>query len=211
MIMQEYLNGNNLGELLNFLYPNGEWIEDKVLSKEIFEKRANANKKEKIQKRKFRADYRNEEYSIVVEFDGLPHYQDCSVYWNDIDRENYYTELGYKFIQIPYFIQPTKEIVKTYFGIDIEESLTIKKNGFNLINGKLNKNCPASFSELGIRRFMCEFNRLDIITQIEIIDTLYQNYRLVEISMMVLPLSLIDFLSFQITEKDKKYNEHFKL
>lgn len=60
-------------------------------------------------------------------------------------------------------------------------------------------------------KFISEFNRFDIETQNEIIDTLYQNYAIVGLSMYVLPLSLIDFLSFEITEEDRKYNEHFKL
>lgn len=159
----------------------------------------------------FRPDYRNEEESIIVEFDGIAHYQDSNVYFNDIMRQIYYEELGYKFIQIPYFIQPTKNVIKELFNINVKSDLTDKQNGFNTFNGKLNKHLPSSFCESGIRRFISEFNRFDIETQNEIIDTLYQNYAIVDLSMYVLPLSLIDFLSFEITEEDKKYNEHFKL
>lgn len=211
MIMKEYLNENNLEKLLKYLYPNTTWIKNKVIPKEIYEKRIKTNKEAILGRRLFRPDYRNEEESIVVEFDGIAHYQDTNVYFNDIMRQVYYEELGYKFIQIPYFIQPTKKVVKELFNIDVKSDLTEKKNGFNVFNGKLNKHLPASFSELGVRRFISEFNRFDIETQNEIIDTLYQNYAIVGLSIYVLPLSLIDFLSFEITEEDRKYNEHFKL
>lgn len=44
MIMKEYLNENNLEELLKYLYPNTTWIKNKVIPKEIYEERVKKNK-----------------------------------------------------------------------------------------------------------------------------------------------------------------------
>lgn len=210
MKMEEYLNEKNLGSLLEYLYPNGEWIHNKNISKETFEKRAKKSK-EQLERRMFRPDYRNEELSLIVEFDGLDHYQSAPIFWNDIVKKTYYESLGYKFIQIPYYLQPTKSVVKEFFGVNVDENLTNLKNGFNIVNDKPNRSLPASFSESGVRRFISEFNRLDIETQNQILETLYDNYAMLGLSMNVLPLSLIDILSFEITDEDKEYNKNFKL
>lgn len=210
MIITEYLNEKNLEEVLKFLYPNSNWIKNKMIPNDIFERRSNKFENP-IQKRMFKPDYRSEEDSIIVEFDGIAHYQNSSVFWNDLDKKDYYEGLGYKFIQIPYFIQPTKEVVKVYFDIEVEKDLTDKKNGFNIENGKLNKNMPSSFSEDGVRRFISEFNSLDIVSQGEVRDTLNQNRVLSGIWMRVLPLSLIEFFEITLEEEEEKYNEHFQL
>lgn len=206
-MFKEYLNESNLQVLLEYLYPNGSWVRNKVIPKDIYLKRSN----DSTERRMFRADYRNEEESIVVEFDGIAHYQDPLVMNNDINKRIYYEELGYEFIQIPYFFQPTKSVIKELFNIQIQNDLTEMKNGFNVVNGKPNKSLPAAFSENGVRRFISEFNMLDISSQNEIIETLFDNYSLIKSSMSVLPLSLIDFLEFEITEEDKKFNENFEL
>lgn len=216
MKVDGYLNEKNLLELLEYLYPETSWIHNKVIPKDIVKKRLKGSEHEDgmyeyLLKRKFRADYRSEELSIVVEFDGISHYQSSEVMWNDISKTLYYESLGYTFIQIPYFVQPKIEIIKQYFNKDIEESLTEKMNGFNIDGVKLNRNLPSSFSEDGVRRFMTEFINFDEKVQDEVLFTLYQNYSLVGNSMRVLPLSLIKFLMFDISDEDKIYNYHFAL
>lgn len=211
MIMKEYLNEKNLGQMLEYLYPDSIWIHNETIPGDITEMRSNINKLKNFKRRRFRPDYRNEKDSIIVEFDGITHYQSSVAYWNDIERKIYYNELGYELIQIPYFVQPTKEILKLYFGIDIDSDLTEKLNGFNVINNKSNRNLPSSFSEDGIRRFINEFKEFDDIVQNEIMSTLYQNYVIEGISLKILPLSLMKFLNFQVTDKDKEYNESFVL
>lgn len=220
MKVDGYLNEKNLLEVLEYLYPETSWIHNKVIPKDIVKERLKGSEHEHehedgmyeyLLKRKFRADYRSEELSIVVEFDGISHYQSSEVMWNDISKTLYYESLGYTFIQIPYFVQPTIEIIKQYFNKDIEESLTEKMNGFNIDGVKLNRNLPSSFSEDGVRRFMTEFINFDEKVQDEVLFTLYQNYSLVGNSMRVLPLSLIKFLMFDISDEDKIYNYHFAL
>lgn len=216
MKVDGYLNEKNLLEVLEYLYPETSWIHNKVIPKDIVKERLKGSEHEDgmyeyLLKRKFRADYRSEELSIVVEFDGISHYQSSEVMWNDISKTLYYESLGYTFIQIPYFVQPTIEIIKQYFNKDIEESLTEKMNGFNIDGVKLNRNLPSSFSEDGVRRFMTEFINFDEKVQDEVLFTLYQNYSLVGNSMRVLPLSLIKFLMFDISDEDKIYNYHFAL
>lgn len=215
MFKGEYLNESNLQVLLEFLYPNGTWVKNQTIPKEVYSKRALIAEELTLGRRMFRPDYRNEEESIIVEFDGIAHYQDSQVIFNDISKEIYYEELGYKFIQIPYFVQPTKSVVKEFFNIEVENDLTDMKNGFNIVNGKLNKSLPASFSEHGVRRFISEFNRLDISSQNQIIESLYENYSLSLSSTIsaisVLPVSLINFLEFELVERDKEYLKHFVL
>lgn len=211
-----YLSEKNLLKVLEYLYPEENWVHNKAIPKEIVKERLRENEHEPdiyeyLLKRKFRADYRSEELSIVVEFDGIQHYQSSEAMWNDANKIFYYESLGYTFIQIPYFVQPTIEIVKQYFNKDIEESLTEKMNGFNIDNEKLNRNLPSSFSEDGVRRFMVEFINFDEKVKDEILFTLYQNYSLAGNSMRVLPLSLIRFLMFDISDEDKLYNYNFAL
>lgn len=67
-----------------------------------------------------RPDYRSETLKMIVEFNGLPHYQYPDVILNDERKLQIYQNNGYKTIAIPYFIQLDREAVKILFNKDLE-------------------------------------------------------------------------------------------
>lgn len=92
-----------LDEYLNVIFPDTEWIHDKPLGY------VNG-----VYCRK-RPDYRCESLKLIVEFDGLPHYQNIDVIINDENNTLFYEHLGYTVVRIPYFIQLTNKAVETLF------------------------------------------------------------------------------------------------
>lgn len=50
---------------------------------------------------------RSESLKLIVEIDGLPHYQNPIVILKDKEKTKLYEEFGYKVVRIPYFIQLT--------------------------------------------------------------------------------------------------------
>ena len=70
-----------------------------------------------------RPDYRCDKLNLIIEFDGLPHYQNPETISRDKANQKVYEDNGYKVVRIPYFIQFTNEVVKQLFGVDIKEEL----------------------------------------------------------------------------------------
>lgn len=58
--------------------------------------------------RKIRPDYRSESLKLIIEVDGLPHYQQPDIIKKDKEKTELYKKLGYKVVRIPYFIQLSK-------------------------------------------------------------------------------------------------------
>ena len=133
-----------LDEYLKVIFPEvNDWIHDKVISP----------LPEGI-KLRTRPDYRSESLKIIVEFDGLQHYNTLDKI--EIDKKNTenYTRLGYKVIRIPYFIQLTNKVVEQLFNRTIKQNLFaegIPSMGLAL------KNAPAFLCIAGIVRMAVEF------------------------------------------------------
>lgn len=103
------MHKTGLDEYLKVIFPEiDDWIHDKTIP----------NLKTKI-----RPDYRSEKLKLIVEFNGLPHYQKPDVILKDKEKEQLYVALGYKVVVIPYFIQLTNKAVKTLFGVSVDEQL----------------------------------------------------------------------------------------
>lgn len=103
-------------------------------------------------KRRIRPDYRSESLKLIIEFDGLQHYNDPTKIIKDKENTALYENGGYTVVRIPFFIQLTKDVVKTMFGRDVDELFdpTIQSMG---IKGK---NTPAFLCPLGIDRMAQE-------------------------------------------------------
>ena len=149
-----YLTEEKLGEFLKILYPDLEFIHDKIMPNSGILNRP---------------DYRNDELKLIVEYDGDKHYKDTKSIKNDLIKNKMYRDtLGYKIIRIPYFVQLSKESIKHYFDkeIDIEQ---IYPHGF------ISKNCilPADFSEWGTGIFINTFNSLPDNIKTEIKNSIY--------------------------------------
>lgn len=125
----------SLDEYLNVIFPNiNDWIHNKCIP--------NVGKL-------YRPDYRSESIRLIIEFDGLPHYQKPDVILKDEEKTKFYKELGYKVIRIPYFIQLTNSVVKQWFGVDVDMELFPEDTASMSI---ANKNTPAYMCPLGIKR-----------------------------------------------------------
>lgn len=97
----------------------------------------------------YRPDYRSESLKLIVEFDGLPHYQKPDVILKDEEKTRFYQQLGYKVVRIPYFIQLTNSVVKKWFGVNLDIELFPEDIASISV---ANLNTPAYMCPLGIKR-----------------------------------------------------------
>lgn len=103
-----------------------------------------------------RPDYRCEKLKLIIEVDGLPHYQKPDVIRKDEDTTKKYEELGYKVVRIPYFIQLTNEVIYNMFDRIISEPMfnpDIPSIGIKGLN------TPAYCCPAGIRRMAKELKK----------------------------------------------------
>lgn len=139
------LHRNGLDEYLKVIFPQtNDWIHDKIID----------DLPDGVKSRR-RPDYRSKSLKLIVEFDGLQHYQDPDKVITDYGTSKFYEELGYKVVRIPYFIQLTNKVVKQLFDVDVTEPLfdeTIPSLG---VKGK---NTPAYLCGAGVDRMAKEFH-----------------------------------------------------
>lgn len=139
------LHRTGLEEYLAVIFPSvDDWIHDKSIGM------LNGVK------RKLRPDYRSESLKLIVEIDGLPHYQSPKNIEKDKKNTADYIAGEYKVVRIPYFIQLTNLAVKQLFGIEIAEPL------FNVNIPSLGikgSNTPAFICGAGVVRMAQEFKK----------------------------------------------------
>ena len=100
-----------------------------------------------------RPDYRSETLKLIVEFDGVLHFQTPLAVRNDREMTKSYEELGYKVVRIPFFIQLTRDSILKMFGVDMgHEMFDPSVPSFSL---KM-KCTPAFFCHAGVLR-MAEY------------------------------------------------------
>lgn len=127
---------------LNTIFPNtNDWVHDKTF----------------LTTRK-RPDYRSDSLKLIVEFDGLPHYQKPDIILNDYKSIELYNNFSYKVIRIPYFIQLTNNVVKILFDVDVKVKL-FDENISSLSSSYYNT--PAYLCTAGIERMANEFLRFE--------------------------------------------------
>lgn len=117
-----------------------EWIHDKIIDG---------------LGRRIKPDYRCERLKLIIEFDGLQHYQKPGRIKADIENQKLYGSCGYKVVRIPYFIQLSNDVVKQMFGRDIEEELFNPSIPSLGIKGK---NMHAYCCPAGLKRIAKEFH-----------------------------------------------------
>lgn len=129
-----------LNEYLKVIFPEiDDWIHDKMIPDIVVEGR----------KVKYRPDFRSETLKMIVEFDGLQHFQNPTKIRMDDVKTELYQKLGFKVIRIPYFIQLTRDVVKILFDIDV--SMDLFDNNTPSFGIKWN-NTPAFLCPAGIKR-----------------------------------------------------------
>ena len=153
--MTNYLTEKTLGEYLKQIFPEHEFIRDRVVPNSEIQKRP---------------DYRNDELMLIVEFDGYGHYSKPDNILIDGFKDDVYRDMGYEIIRIPYFIQMSTDIVELLFdkNVKIEQ---VYPHGFIDSKAML----PAYFCELGVRRFSKDLERFEIVKE-DIIASLSQKY-----------------------------------
>lgn len=107
-------NRTGLEDYLAVIFPDvkeDEWIHDKAFG-------VHGDVKYGI-----RPDYRCDKKHLIIEFDGLPHYQKPDTISKDKANQKIYEDNGYTVIRIPYFIQLTNEVVKQLFGVEVNMEL----------------------------------------------------------------------------------------
>lgn len=130
---------------LKIIFPNtNDWIHDKPIDTIIINNK----------KCKYRPDYRSESLKLIIEVDGLPHYQKPTIILKDYERTKFYESYGYKVVRIPYFIQLTNDVIKTMFGVDVQVQLF----NSNIPSLSYKDECtPAFLCVSGIKRMAEEF------------------------------------------------------
>lgn len=122
-----------------------------------------------------RPDYMSVSNKIIVEFDGLPHYNNPLNIIRDIDNVNFYEKEGYKVVRIPYFIQLTNKNVEKLFGVKVDKKLF--PPNIPSLNPD-NKNTPAFLCYEGIKRMAKEYVNFkdDYILEINNLKSLHDPF-----------------------------------
>lgn len=137
------LHRTGMEDYLAVIFPEiqaSEWIHDKIIDG---------------LGRRIRPDYRCERLKLIIEFDGLQHYQKPERIKADIENQKLYESSGYKVVRIPYFIQLSNDVVKQMFGRNVEEKLFNPSIPSLGIKGK---NTPAYCCPAGLKRMAKEFH-----------------------------------------------------
>lgn len=152
---------------LERIFPNNTFEYDCFIPKEYFTQHDQPY-------RRYRPDAMCKELMLIVEFDGLSHYQDPEVVRNDIVKDNILNALGFKVVRIPYWIQLSNEVILHYFDVEVDEPMCELPYSFYDPDTETTslRICPGSMCRPGQRRFIDEVNSLPVNTQIQVIEDL---------------------------------------
>lgn len=139
------LHRTGLERYLSVIFPNHTWIHDRAFGTQ-----------DDGASYRIRPDYRCEELRLIVEFDGLLHYQRPETVKKDLENQAIYEKYGYKVIRIPYFIQLTQAVVKELFGVEVNEPLF--SPDIPSMSAQ-DKNTPAYCCPAGLKRMAEELKR----------------------------------------------------
>lgn len=135
------ISRTGLEDYLKAIYPNtNDWIHDKPFSA--------------VKGCRKRPDYLSPSLKLIVEFDGIQHYQGPDKIRTDAENKALYENNGYTVVRIPYFIQLSRSAVIRLFNVDPGREL------FNELIpslGPLGHNSPAYLCPQGIARMAKEF------------------------------------------------------
>jgi hypothetical protein len=91
---------------------------------------------------------------MIIEFDGLQHYQKPDRIKADFESQKVYEMNGFMVVRIPYFIQLSNSVVKSMFGRDVKQPLFDEKIPSLGVKGH---NTPAYCCPAGLKRMAKEF------------------------------------------------------
>lgn len=100
---------SGLEEYLAIIFPGvNDWIHDKSVNKELGG---------------IRPDYRSEALKLIIEFDGVQHFQKPDRIRKDVENKKLYESCGYTVVRIPCFIQLTAKVIKKLFNVEVSPEL----------------------------------------------------------------------------------------
>lgn len=99
-----------------------------------------------------RPDYRSDLLKMVVEFDGLPHFQNRDVYIKDLEKTTKYEAAGYKVVRIPLYINLTTSVINNLFGTNLSQDFFTF--GISPFNATFQPNC---FCITGLKRMAKDY------------------------------------------------------
>lgn len=137
-----------LKEYLSIIFPDiNDWVFDKTTG--LIDK---TTSKKSLR----RPDARSEQLKLIIEIDGLPHYQNLDIIIRDDISTKFYEDYGYKVVRIPYFIQLSTEAVEQLFNVRV--NTTLFDDNFASLHPDL-RNTPAYLCPLGIERMTSIFKQ----------------------------------------------------
>lgn len=135
-----------------------------------------------------RPDFRNDELKLIVEFDGERHYTNNKIQKSDMLKAKRYSDMGYKVIRLPYFVQLSSSIIKLLFDIDIDWEQQYP-HGFIDEKAML----PVDYNYFGIYHFKGDLNKFEIIKS-DVIQSLESKIKLLgEDNVLPYGIKLSDF------------------
>jgi hypothetical protein len=129
-----------------------------------------------------RPDHRFEDEKIIVEFDGIQHYQNIDIIKKDRKKDEVYKAMEYTIIRIPFFVQPSSETLMHYFNIKGELQLQYP-HGFIIYDSTP----PTNFCSLGLERFIEEFEKFPETIKKDIVKSFKKLIHLGEKEEYVIP------------------------
>ena len=135
-----------------------------------------------------RPDFRNDKLKLIVEFNGDRHYSNNKIQKSDNEKFIRYTEMGYKVVAVPYFVQLSSDIIKLLFDIDIKWTQQYP-HGFIDEKAML----PADYNYYGVQRFKYDLKKFNIISD-NIIKSLETKIKLLgEDNVLPYQMTISDF------------------
>lgn len=117
---------------------------------------------------RFDMAFRKDSTIIIVEMDGDEHYRNSLKIRGDKAKDDWTLAQGYILVRIPYWIQLDSETFQYFFGFESGFEITTNFNhGF--ITTRI---LPASFCEMGVQRFDCEFEKLPVNVKTAVLESL---------------------------------------
>lgn len=99
-----------------------------------------------------RYDYIFYKEKLIVEFDGYRHFSSAKQIMSDKCKNEIASNLGFKLIRIPYFVQLDREVIEFYFKDILSNKQTFNNYPHGFIDPKAM--LPADFCELGQKEFI---------------------------------------------------------
>ena len=143
-----WLTEAKLGDVLKIIFKDENIIHDKKL--------------DLLNHSNFRPDYLLPNRKLLVEFQGYQHFTITKIACKDIIKQKAAIASGYQLIEVPYFVQLTKNVTIKLFNEQIDKNLRKLNFSNNFPHGFIHPKAtlPYDYCSLGLRRFKEFLNNL---------------------------------------------------